>query len=163
MKEIIDKISSYNLLNYLFPGIIFVILLRKFTAIDLVIENDFLGMFLYYFIGLVISRIGSLFLEPLFKKIKLVSLSEYQDFIEASKKDEKIELFSEINNSYRTITSLFFCLALALFYDKYLSEYLANYDIDISLITIGLLALFMFSYKKQTSYINKRIEKSKSS
>ena len=25
MKEIIDKISSYNLFNYLFPGIIFVI------------------------------------------------------------------------------------------------------------------------------------------
>ncbi len=163
MKEIIDKISSYNLFNYLFPGIIFVVLLRRFSTIDLVIENNFLGAFLYYFIGLVISRIGSLILEPLFKKIKLVTFSDYKDFIDASKKDEKIELFSEVNNTYRTIVSLFLCLSITVIYDKFISEYLTKYGIDIYLITVGLLALFMFSYRKQTSYINKRIEKSKSS
>lgn len=163
MKEIIDKISSYNLFNYLFPGIIFVVLLRRFSTIDLIIENNFLGAFLYYFIGLVISRIGSLILEPLFKKIKLVTFSDYKDFIDASKKDEKIELFSEVNNTYRTIASLFLCLSITVIYDKFISEYLTKYGIDIYLITVGLLALFMFSYRKQTSYINKRIEKSKSS
>lgn len=162
MKEIIDKISSYNLFNYLFPGIIFVVLLRRFSTIDLIIENNFLGAFLYYFIGLVISRIGSLILEPLFKKIKLVTFSDYKDFIDASKKDEKIELFSEVNNTYRTIASLFLCLSISVIYDKFISEYLTKYGIDIYLITVGLLALFMFSYRKQTSYINKRIEKSKS-
>ena len=40
MKEIIDKISSYNLFNYLFPGIIFVIILREITKYDLVQENN---------------------------------------------------------------------------------------------------------------------------
>lgn len=161
MKEIIDKISSYNLFNYLFPGIIFVVLLSKFTTIDLIIENNFLGAFLYYFIGLVISRIGSLILEPLFKKIKLVTFSDYKEFIEASKKDEKIELFSEVNNTYRTIASLFFCLLISVIYERLLSDILAMYGIEVYLIAIGLLALFMFSYKKQTNYINKRIEKNK--
>ncbi len=161
MKEIIDKISSYNLFNYLFPGIIFVVLLRKFTTIDLIIENNFLGAFLYYFIGLVVSRIGSLILEPLFKKIKLVTFSDYKEFIDASKKDEKIELLSEVNNTYRTIASLFFCLLIIIIYDKLLSDFLEKYNIDGYLIPFGLLALFIFSYKKQTSYINKHIEKTK--
>lgn len=163
MKEIIDKISSYNLFNYLFPGIIFVVLLRKFTTIDLVIDNNFIGAFFYYFIRLVVSRIGSLIIEPLFKNIKLVTFSDYKDFIEASIKDEKIELFSEVNNTYRTIASLFFCLIITIIYDGLLSEYLSHHGVDIYLVTVGLLGLFTFSYKKQTSYINKRIEKSKSS
>lgn len=162
MKEIIDKISSYNLFNYLFPGIIFVVLLRQLTSFDLILENDFLGAFLYYFIGLVISRIGSLIIEPIFRKIKLVKFSEYKDFIDATKADNKVELFSEINNTYRTLASLFFCLLFCILYDRLLFNILSNYNINTYTITIGLLILFVFSYKKQTGYINKRIEKNKS-
>jgi hypothetical protein len=162
MKEIIDKISSYNLFNYLFPGIIFVVLLKQVTSFNLVLDNDFLGVFLYYFIGLVISRLGSLILEPVFKKIKLVTFSDYKDFIEASKNDEKIELFSEINNTYRTLASLFLCLLISMLYERLVFDLLSKYNIDVYIVTIGLLILFVFSYKKQTSYINKRIAKNKS-
>ena len=31
MKEIIEKISSYNIFNYLLPGIIFVCISKEFT------------------------------------------------------------------------------------------------------------------------------------
>lgn len=162
MKEIIDKISSYNLFNYLLPGIIFVILLKQVTSFNLVLEKDFLGAFLYYFIGLVISRIGSLILEPIYKYIKLVRFSDYKDYLEATKNDEKIELFSEINNTYRTLASLFFCLLICILYDRFIFNLLSKYNIDIYVTTIGLLILFVFSYKKQTGYINKRIEKNNS-
>jgi len=126
------------------------------------LENDFLGAFLYYFVGLVVSRIGSLIIEPFFRKIKLVKFSEYKDFIDATKADNKVELFSEINNTYRTLASLFFCLLICVLYDRLLFNILSNYNIDTYVITIGLLILFVFSYKKQTGYINKRIEKNKS-
>src|SRR5947209_8137066 len=60
MKELLDKLSSYNLFNYLLPGTMFVagaqrISDHKFKQDSIVVE-----LFLYYFIGLVISRIGSL-------------------------------------------------------------------------------------------------------
>jgi hypothetical protein len=161
MKEIIDKISSYNLFNYLFPGIIFVVILRQVTSFNLVLENNFLGAFFYYFIGLVISRIGSIILEPFYKKIKLVKFSDYKDFIDASKNDEKVELFSEINNTYRTISSLFLCLLISIIYERFVHTMMSKYDMNIYAIAIGLLVLFIFSYKKQTGYINKRIEKNK--
>lgn len=51
MKELLDKISSYNLFNYLLPGILFVCIAKHFTDYNFIQDNDFIGAFLYYFIG----------------------------------------------------------------------------------------------------------------
>jgi hypothetical protein len=159
MKEIIDKISSYNLFNYLFPGVIFIILLREVTKYDLVQENNFLGAFLYYFIGLVISRFGSLIIGKILqsKKLKFIEFSDYNDFIFASDKDKEIELFSEINNMYRTLISLFCLLLLAKLY-QCISDWLNISDnLSYILLIIVLIILFIFSYQKQTGFIVKRV------
>ena len=63
MKEIIDKLSSYNIFNYLLPGVLFVAIAKNFTEYNLILDNDFIGAFFYYFIGMVISRFGSLIIE----------------------------------------------------------------------------------------------------
>jgi hypothetical protein len=158
MKDILQKLSTYNIFNYLLPGIIFVILLRFFTSFNLVIEEVIIGAFLYYFIGMIISRIGSLIVEPLLKKIKLVKFSNYKKFVIASKNDDKIELFSEINNMYRTFVSMLIILLTILIYES------TSTFFDLSKTTksiIGLLSLiflFLLSYRKQTEYINKRID-----
>ncbi|NTW33389.1 MAG: hypothetical protein HGB12_12330, partial [Bacteroidetes bacterium] len=110
MKELLDKISSYNLFNYLLPGILFVYFSKQFTDYNFIQDNDFIGAFLYYFIGMVISRFGSLFIDPTLKKISFLKFSDYKSFVSASKKDDKIELFSEVNNTYRTITAMFVIL-----------------------------------------------------
>jgi len=52
MKEILDKISSYNFFNYLLPGILFVVITEEFTSYSFIQENLVLGVFIYYFIGL---------------------------------------------------------------------------------------------------------------
>ena len=161
MTEIINKITSYNLFNYLFPGIIFVIIATKWTIYDFQVESIILGVFLYYFIGMTISRIGSLLIEKVLKKSKLVKFSDYKDFVICSKKDDRINLFSEINNTYRTLISLGFCLFLTKLY----SELDIILDIPEVITTLGLLiliiVLYVFSYQKQTEYINKRIKANK--
>lgn len=162
MKELLDKISSYNLFNYLLPGVIYVGIIQKITSIDLVMENNFIGAFIYYFIGLIISRIGSLLIEPILKKWKIVKFSDYGDFISASKEDEQIVLFSEINNTYRTLISLSLFLIISVLYDKFITPLeLAPIWMN-SILSVCLILLFTFSYKKQTGFINKRIEKFKS-
>ncbi len=159
MKEIIDKISSYNLFNYLFPGIIFVIILREVTKYDLVQENNFLGAFLYYFIGLVISRFGSLVIEKILqnKKLKFIKFEDYSEFVLASDKDKKIELFSEINNMYRTLIALFCLLLLAKLYQKIYEWLNILNNISYILLIIALIVLFVFSYRKQTGFVVKRV------
>ena len=161
MKELFDKLSSYNIFNYLFPGILFVIILSKVSSFNLIQEDILIGAFLYYFIGLIISRVGSLFIEPFLRWINFLKFANYNDFVNASKGDSKIVLFSEINNMYRTLCSLFLLISIAKVYERYLMEipFFRDYS-NILLISI-LLLLFLFSYRKQTSFVRKRIDSKK--
>ena len=84
-KEILDKLSSYNLFNYLLPGIIFVVVASNVTHYDFIQDDIVIGVFLYYFIGLVISRFGSLVIEPILKHFSFIQFADYKDFIAASK------------------------------------------------------------------------------
>jgi hypothetical protein len=158
MKDLLDKLSSYNIFNYLLPGVLFAVILSKITNYNLIQEDIIIGAFLYYFIGLIISRIGSIVIEPFLKFIRLVKFAEYKKFVAASKNDAKIELYSEINNMYRTIVSLILMLILIKLFE-YVSQYwllLQKYG-NVILI-IFLLILFVLSYRKQTKFIVNRIE-----
>jgi hypothetical protein len=157
MKEILDKISSYNLFNYLLPGVLFVCITKQFTGYNFIQNNNFIGAFLYYFIGMVISRVGSLFIEPFLKKVKFLKFSDYMAFVTASKKDNKIELFSEVNNTYRTILSMFILLIFEKIYLWIKVYYDLQHETTFIILTLFITMLFLFSYRKQTNYINKRI------
>ena len=158
MKDILDEISSYNLFNYLLPGILFVCISKYFTDYNFIQDNDFIGAFLYYFTGMVISRFGSLFVEPILKRISFLKFADYKSFIVASNKDEKIELFSEVNNTYSTITALFIILLLLKIYNPF--QVLWNIPINITylIVFVAILVIFLFSYRKQTNYITERIK-----
>ncbi len=159
MKELLDKITSYNLFNYLLPGVLFSVLARAFTELDLIQDDLITGAFLYYFIGIIVSRFGSLFFEPFLKWSKFVRFEKYEDYLLACEKDSKIELLLETSNMYRTFAALF---ASLLFLKIYLAietalPALGEYRAWIAIIF--LLALFLFSYRKQTKYIASRIRK----
>jgi uncharacterized membrane protein len=158
MKDILQKLSSYNIFNYLLPGIVFVALLRLLTSYNLIVNEVIVGAFLYYFIGLIISRIGSLVIEPILKKTSLIKFSDYGKFISASKKDEKIELFSEVNNMYRTFISMLLILLLIVIYEKFSSLINLSHFVKALIGLISLIIIFILAYKKQTGYINKRID-----
>ena len=163
MKEIIDKISSYNLFNYLFPGILYVIFLREITNFDLVQENNFLGAVLYYFIGLVISRFGSLIIGKILqsKRLKFIKFADYKDYITACDKDNKIELFSEVNNMYRTLISLFCTLLLSVLYELIADWLNISEKTSYIMLIIALIIVFVFSYRKQTGFVVKRVDSRK--
>ena len=159
MKEVIDRLSSYNIFNYLLPGIIFVGLGKEITSISLIQDNLLIGLFFYYFIGLIISRIGSLALEPLLKKIKFVEFTDYEDFVKASKLDPKIEIFSEQNNMYRSLCILSIALILLKIYDLEWGSGASDNAAIIFISLVGLLVLFLSSYKKQAEkYVVKRVK-----
>lgn len=158
MKELIDKISSYNIFNYLFPGVLFVIILKETTSYSFLQENLIIGVFVYYFIGLLISRIGSLIIEPVLNKSSFLKFVDYSEFMIASKKDDKIELLSELNNMYRTLVSTFFLLLVLNLYNYVESRIPALKDADSYILLALLMVIFLFAYRKQTNYILKRIK-----
>lgn len=158
MKDILDKITSYNLFNYLLPGVLFVAILEKFTAYSLTQENLIIGAFVYYFVGLVISRFGSLVIEPVLRKVSFLKFGDHEDFVSASKNDPKIETLSETNNMYRTFTAMFLLLTLAKVYEFIEYKLPVIKDWTPYILVLVLLLMFLYSYRKQTQYITKRIK-----
>lgn len=158
MKEIIDKITSYNLFNYLLPGVLFAAIAEKLTPFNFIQENIIIGAFVYYFIGLVISRVGSLIIEPFLKKISFLKFAPYPDFVSAAKDDPKLEVLSEANNMYRTFSALFASLLILKFYSIIEIKFLAIKTYNPYILIVLLLIMFLFAYRKQTEYITGRIE-----
>lgn len=157
MKELLEKLSSYNLFNYLLPGVLFSVLASNFTKYSIIQSDIVTGVFVYYFTGLVISRIGSLIIEPLLKKVSFVRFAPYVDFVEASKMDEKLETLSEANNAYRTFSALFLLLMLLKLFEIASNKFsIVDRFGPIGLICF-LFIMFIFSYRKQIKYIADRV------
>ena len=157
MDGILDKISSYNIFNYLFPGSIFAVIADALTTYQVIQDDIIVGLFFYYFIGLVISRVGSLFLEPALKKLRFVSFVDYSKFVDASNVDPKIDVLSETNSMYRTLCALFIVLLAVTLFDEVAPEVPWLKTSTSYIIGTALLAIFLFSYRKQTSYVVKRV------
>jgi len=161
MKELLDKLSSYNIFNNLLPGIVFVVFAEFFLRRSFIQDDLVVGVFLYYFIGLLIGRIGSLFIEPLLKKISFLKFADYKDFLSASKTDSKLEVLSEVNNMYRTFVALFATLLIARLYEEVEAILPVLKEASSFVAVVAITTLFVVSYRKQTSYIKRRVEANK--
>ncbi len=157
MENLLAKISSYNIFNYLLPGTLFAVFLPIFTPYSVDQENLLLAAFLYYFAGMIISRVGSLFVEPFLRWVGFLKFSDYGDFVRASAHDEKLETLSEANNTYRTICALILCVVATWAYCGALQKWPFLAPITPYLVGLFIFVLFLFSYRKQTAYITKRV------
>jgi hypothetical protein len=157
MSDLFQKLSSYNIFNNLFPGTVFVVLAAAVTPFDLRQEDIVIGLFVYYFIGLIISRIGSIAIEPLLKHLKVVRFADYSEFVKASQRDSRIEVLSETNNMYRTLCSMIVCVGALNIYGWASGCWSAIRYWGLGALVCGLLVLFCLAYSKQTRYIVKRV------
>lgn len=166
--NIIEKISVYEIVNNVIPGSIYIVMMESLTRFRILTGSLFFDVVLIYFAGLVISRIGSLFLEPLFrweyKKGKaFLVFAPYGDYLKAEMIDKsgRVRYLSMVNNMFRCLTATVFCILLTVIYN-FMQPKLYSWGINNnSLTVIGsvfLVLLFAFSYKKQTEYVKKRVE-----
>lgn len=157
MSDILDKISSYNIFNYLLPGTLFAVIADRLTDYSFEQDDVFAAIFVYYFLGLIISRVGSLLIEPALKRTGFVTFAAYSDFASASKADHKLEVLSEVNNMYRTLCALFVVLLVTIGYEAVEERVSWLAALTPYILVVGLLALFLVAYRKQTNYVRQRI------
>lgn len=147
MEKLLDKLSSYQLFNYLFPGIIFINLIDLLTSINVPQNRLEFTVFLYYIAGMVLSRIGSVVIEPFYKGCCWIVFAGYKDYLEASKQDSKIDILSMENNTYRTLIATFtsllvvYCLDLAQWFRDFNDS---KYAVPVYVAL--LIVLFSLSY-----------------
>lgn len=158
MDDLINKISSYNLFNYLFPGVLYVVSVNHFTKLQLPIENLIEAFFVCYFIGLVISRIGALFINPCAKILPWLPKGfPYCQFLEAEGKDPKIEVLSQERNVYRTLIALGLSVLVSIGIDEVL-KWVHLSATMVFCILVGLMTiLFVCAYVRQSRFLSERI------
>lgn len=160
METLIQKISSYELFNNFLPGMIFYLFTKDILNTGSNFTDGIMeSLFLCYFIGIVISRVGSIIIEPIFKCIGIIKYAPYKYFIKAEKEDPKLIQLSETNNMYRTLVSTVLCIYIFHISNKIFNHYESLNEFKFELLIICLLILFSNSYRKQTEYIRKRVEK----
>lgn len=172
-KNIWEKISSYNIFNNFFPGIVFCYLVSFFTAFKLDNGNTWENIFIYYFWGLILSRVGSVVIESFLLKIKIrnkktkekecyIKRAAYKEYSKVSEKVPFIKVLNENNNMFRTMVAVFAAVILIKTYEL-LSMYIIDFNgqlenlFELFFLIIGMV-IFVFSYKKQTDYIRKRVQ-----
>ena len=158
MEKIIERISNYHIVNTLIPGFIFVYLSKQLLSVDLYSENVLYNFFIFYMLGIICNRIGSIIVEPFFKFINIVEFAPYEEYVKAEQKNPKIETLNTDNNFYRTMCATIIFIIGEKFYIYLIAvcPFIASYKNEILIFVV--LALFAFSYHKQTSYIKKRVE-----
>jgi predicted neutral ceramidase superfamily lipid hydrolase len=157
MNEIINKLSSYNILNFLIPGGVYLLLCDNY--LDFNIETSSVSFLLVaYIAGMIISRVGSLIIEPIFRSIKLISYAKYSDYVKASMKDQKIETLLMETNMLRTMISLVLLFLFSVLIQRIKIQFDLHHNLILFIGLIFVLLILFLSYRKQISYIKKRID-----
>ncbi len=159
MNELLNKLSEYHFVQSLVPGMIFTYCSKMFYEINFLTDKPIYDFCVILIIGLIISRIGSIIVEPLLKKIKILNFCKYSNYIEASQKDSIIKNLSETNNLYRVIIATFLVLLVEKLYIFLAEKFTWLNDWFYLIISVLLIVLFIFSYRKQTNYIKQRVDK----
>ena len=158
MDKLLDKISSYNIINNLIPGAVFIWINGLLDIFILPLDGIVEKLFIYYFCGMIVSRVGSLVVEKFCLKAKLVTYAPKKDYVVATKKDKTIEPLLETGNLYRTCAGLFLTLGICKIYTLVVSCIHLPKVIASWIVIAVLFVLFVSSFCKQTRHILSRIE-----
>lgn len=159
MNELLNKLSEYHFVQSLVPGMIFTYCSKSFYEVNFLTDKPVYDFIVILIIGLIISRIGSIIVEPMLRKTKILNFCKYSNYIEASQKDSIIKNLSETNNLYRVIIATFLVLLVEKLYIFLAEKFTWLNDWFYLIISVLLIVLFIFSYRKQTNYIKQRVDK----
>lgn len=161
MEYILNLLLPFELFNNLFPGVIFIYFLKLHNYFPFNPNAEaYESLFIAYFIGLVINRVASLFLEPVLKALhffKLFNISDYPEFLQGRKNDDRIKIPIQINNMYRAYFLIFLLLLFLIILKIRSTKDFYFYKKEV-IGFLFLIYIFGHSYIKQTRFIKKRLK-----
>lgn len=167
MKEIVnnllERLSKYDWFTILLPGIFFT-LLSKYAGIALDAKNWYEKISIAFFAGIVCSRIGATIVEWIARRKTLALFSGYEDYLEwIDSNPESAQMLIRNANWFRSLTGMMLLL-ISLKATTVICAMLHTSTCTLEYIAmLGLLILFADSYRRQLSFIKRRINKYKSS
>lgn len=173
MDTLLKGLGTYDLLLNLIPGLIFIGLAPNDLFDIVATDNMILLGAVAFFIGCMINRIGSVGVELVMQKAKLVQYVNYEKYLRAERIEHnagQVELQALVRKNilYRTLAALCFCLSIMRYYS-------ANVWYTVSFISLSglrwhfqvlildnlfywiFMILFLKAFIKQTDYIRARV------
>ena len=156
INSLFNKLSAYQLLSLMLPGARMLGIMKFIFTIDIKVdENIWWFLLASYVVGIIISRIGSLLIEEVFKKIGFIKGFNVANYIAKRKEDDMVETILSFANLYRSYCALSIVLIIVTIVKGYgFCEYWLYY-----LLEFLLLLLFSFSFCKQYYYFYSIIPK----
>lgn len=106
LKSLSEKLSAYQLFNFIYPGAVFLGILR-YKGIQLGVLSEIWWFVLAsYFLGMTISRFGSIVIEELCLIFKWIEKYDIKKYSACMGKDSFTAVLLELTNIYRTICSM---------------------------------------------------------
>ena len=162
LKSFSEKVSSYQIFTFLFPGAVFLALLSLVYSKSIPETTIWEKLFLCYTVGMIISRIGSLILEEflfwLGKRFGgFLERIDYKNIIIAERKDTKVNMLLQVSNTYRTMAAVFFTLLILAAVNECTSLDL-QFSCGVVWFSFIMSILFSLSFVKQYYYAKKRVD-----
>ncbi|WP_066715146.1 hypothetical protein [Clostridium sp. Marseille-P299] len=158
MNNVIEKLGSYQIMTNLLPGAFFGMALRFLFELSLPTENIGEEILVFYFMGFVINRIGSLIINPILEKMKFIQEAPYPDYLKAVKVDAKLDILSETNNYFRSTLTCFVLLPIVGLMHSLITNVSWVEKCWSGCAIMFFIVLFLFSYRKQTDIVRRRTE-----
>lgn len=158
MNDLLAKLSSYNIFNYLVPGALFCIALRFMGVVRLPTDDIATLLLTYYVVGMVLGRLGSLIVGRGARRFRRGPKNSYGDYVRAAAADPKVDVLLESANTYRSMTAAFACLAMV----QVVQLAPAVRRVDARWLWLAgfaaLTLLFLLSYVRQIGYVDRRVQ-----
>lgn len=103
INSLFNKLSAYQLLSLMLPGASLLGTLKFIFTIDIKVnENIWWFLLASYVVGIILSRIGSLLIEEVFKKMGFIKGYNVGNYIAKRKEDDMVETLLSFANLYRS-------------------------------------------------------------
>lgn len=156
LKNLVDKLSSYQFFNFIFPGALFLGILL-YVGIDIkLIDNIWWFLLGSYSIGICISRVGSLIVEEVLKLCNCIEQYDVKVYAAKLKEDNFTGVLLEIANMYRTLSALGLILIVASLFFVCQKECIIFWI--LFLVGLCLTILFTKSFIKQHNYFTDKLK-----
>lgn len=156
--SIVKGLSRYEILNNLIPGALlcYILGLLGYYHVE---GNVIVHFFAFYIVGVINSRVSSLVIEEIYKKIRIIKWKPYSSYNKAKQSRPFIATLQETANMYRSFTSVFFISLLAVLYKEVCEKYTWLDNNGYWIVLILIFVIYTLSYRKQVNkYVIKNIE-----
>ena len=158
MDKILQALNQYDVVTCIIPGLVFCQLTDWMYCTKFMGTDAFNLLVTSYIFGLIISRIGSIIIEPFCEKVGIIHKAPYSEWVQAKKQDDEIDTITTKSTVYRSLSALIFFQMILYICWLFELQHIIFTRCGIFMLCLAAMGFIFFAYRKQVSYVHKRVQ-----